>query len=677
MKFLILFLSIFFIHSMSIAQFHYSTKNKKAIKLFEKGQKAPNESLDPVTHIPNYKLGLNYFNQALKKDPRFWEAHVFAGEYCEMLLDYPSAIAHYEAAIQINPQHSKTGSTYFYAANLYQALGNYEKGLQFSDQFINYKKIAPSSIPNNELVKKAYFIRENCLFALDAIQHPMSFNPKNVGEGINTIDPEYFPTITVDGKTLLFTRRIKDENAQNLRKLQEDFFVSYFEKTWNKAQPMPKNINTNLNEGAPSIAADGRSLIFVACSDQSGTNNYGNERTGKGSCDLFFTKKLGSKWLNPINLPGSVNTGTWESQPSLSADGKTLYFIRRVNKRGEAANSDIYVSHLLENGDWSTAEALPSNINTLAEEESVLIHPDGKTLYFASRGHIGMGGSDLYLSTLEDNGNWSNPKNLGYPINTHFDENSLLVSAEGTIAYFASNRTGGFGDLDIYSFEMPEELRPTKTLYFEGLVYDATTQKPLGGKFQLIDLQTGKEIIFSEADKLTGEFLVSLPIHKTYALNVSYPGYTFYSENFNMKDSLNRTAFHMNIPMIPITSEQPNLLANVFFDLGKANLRNESFVELNKLVDFLQKNPTLSIEISGHTDNRGDASANVTLSTERAKAVYQYLCDKGITQKRLTYKGYGASQPINTSEEIEKITDAFAKEKAHQMNRRTEYKLLK
>jgi outer membrane protein OmpA-like peptidoglycan-associated protein/tetratricopeptide (TPR) repeat protein len=671
MKFLIFFLSIFFIHSVSIAQFHYSSKNKKAIKLFEKGQKAPNESLDPITRLPNYKLGLSYFNKALKKDPLFWEAHVFSGEYCEIMQDYPAAIAHYEAAIQINSQHSQTGSTYFYTANLHQALGNYEKGLRFAEQFIQHKNTNP------ELLKKAYTIRENCLFASDAMQHPTVFKPINVGPGINTTDPEYYPTITVDGKTILFTRRIKDDKAQNQQKLQEDFFISHYTNKWEQAQPMPKNINTPLNEGAPSIAADGRSLIFVACSDQSGNNNYGDARTGKGSCDLFYTKKLGSKWLNPINLPGSVNTGTWESQPSLSADGKTLYFIRRVNKRGEAANSDIFVSHLLENGDWSTAEALPNNINTPLEEESVLIHPDGKTLYFASRGHIGMGGSDLYLSTIDATGKWSNPKNLGYPINTNFDENSLLVAADGTIAYFASNRTGGYGQLDIYSFEMPEEFRPTKTLYFEGIVFDATTRKPLAGKFQLIDLQSGKEIVFSEADKITGEFLVSLPLNKSYALNVSYPGYAFYSENFNMLDTSNLSAIHLDVPMVPITSEQPNLLANVFFDLGKANLRNESFVELNKLVDFLQKNPSLSIEISGHTDNRGDANVNLQLSTDRAKAVYSFVISKGIDQKRLTYKGYGSNQPINSVEDIAKITTEAAKEKAHQMNRRTEYKLLK
>lgn len=440
---------------------------------------------------------------------------------------------------------------------------------------------------------------------------------------------------------------------------------------------MPANINTTLNEGAPTISADGRSLIFVACSDQSDNNYYGDNRTGRGSCDLFFTKKIGSSWTNPVNLSGNINTFNWESQPSLSADGKTLYFIRRVSRRGEPNNTDIFVSNLLENGAWDTPTPLPKNINTAACEESVLIHPDGKTLYFASRGHIGMGGSDIYMTTKDTKGNWSKPVNLGYPINSTYDENSLLVSADGELAFFASDRKGGYGKLDIYSFVMPEQFRPTKTLYFEGIVYDITTRKPLAGKFQLIDLETGKEVIYSEADKVNGEFVVSLPLNKEYALNVSYPGYTFFSQNFNMNNSQGLEAVHMDVPMVPISSDQPVLLANVFFDLAKSTLRKESFVELDKLTDFMVKNPTLKIEIGGHTDSRGDAKANLKLSSDRAKAVYDYIVAKGVDANRMAYAGYGSTKTVISDAEIAKLATEDEREKAHQSNRRTEYKILK
>tara|TARA_R100000951_G_scaffold104307_1_gene97422 strand:- start:327 stop:1259 length:933 start_codon:yes stop_codon:yes gene_type:complete len=309
-------------------------------------------------------------------------------------------------------------------------------------------------------------------------------------------------------------------------------------------------------------------------------------------------------------------------------------------------------------------------------ESSVLIHPDGQTLYFSSNGHIGMGGYDIYMSRKDALGNWGDPVNLGYPINTENDENSLLVGPDGEIALFASDRPGGYGKLDIYYFEMPEELRPIKTTYFEGLVYDATDKKPLGGKFELVDLSTGKQVIEAEADNITGEFLVALPTGREYALNVSYPGYAFFSKNFNMIEQPEE-AIHMDVPLIPSGKEGSITLANVFFDLDKAIIRKESFNELNRLVNFLKENESVKVEIGGHTDTRGDDQRNQELSENRAKAVYEYLIENGVDKNRLSYKGYGETQPIYTDEEIEMLDSVKAKEKAHQENRRTEYRIIK
>jgi outer membrane protein OmpA-like peptidoglycan-associated protein len=252
-----------------------------------------------------------------------------------------------------------------------------------------------------------------------------------------------------------------------------------------------------------------------------------------------------------------------------------------------------------------------------------------------------------------------------------------MVSPDGEIGFFASDRAGGYGELDIYWFNMPENMRPTKTLYFEGKVFDVTNNKPLAGKFRLIDLKTGKEVIYSEADNVTGEFMVSLPVNCDYALNVSYPGYNFFSQNFNMTSPEGLEAFHKDVPMIPITSDVPTILKNVFFDLASANLRPTSFVELNKLRDFLMANPTIKIELGGHTDTRGDATENQVLSNNRAKAVYDYLIKEGIVATRLSYKGYGETVNIHTDAEIAKIPTEKEKEAAHQENRRTEYKIIK
>lgn len=669
-KLSLILLSLVLYSSCAFGQMKYSSSNKKAVALFEEGMNQPR--LDPSKKA--YITGLDFLKKAIEKDPKFWEAYLLGAEFAEYAGDFPTAISMYQSALAINPEHSSTGSTFFFLGSLQFETGAYEESISNLTRYLRGNNVNPA------MANKANTLLQSAQFAKASLAKPVSFQPINLGPGVNTADPEYFPTITVDGGTLLFTRLIKDariaansKEEESRRGRQEDFYVSQLSDkgSWMKATPMPQNINTEQNEGAPSIAADGRTLIFVACPDYTG-QSYGDNRSGKGSCDLFVTKKLGSRWSNPVNLPGFVNTNNWESQPSLSSDGKTLYFIRATYDKNGTRNSDIYYSILGDDGLWSKGIRLPDHINTPDQEESVLIHPDGKTLYFASRGHVGMGGLDLYVTRKDDAGNWSKPENLGYPINTAYDENSLLVSADGDIAFFASNREGGFGDLDIYYFEMPEHLKPTKTIYFKGLVYDAKTKEPLPGKFQLIDLSTGKEVIKSDADAVNGEFMISLPLKKEYALNVNYKGYNFFSKNFNMVLDNEADAFVMDVPMVKL-GQGSSVLRNVFFDLAKTSLRPESNIELDKLKEYLLENPSFHLELSGHTDTRGDATENQKLSEGRAISVKNYLVSKGIAANRITALGKGESQPIHSDAYILGLKSEQEKENAHQENRRTEY----
>jgi outer membrane protein OmpA-like peptidoglycan-associated protein len=277
-----------------------------------------------------------------------------------------------------------------------------------------------------------------------------------------------------------------------------------------------------------------------------------------------------------------------------------------------------------------------------------------------------MGGFDIYVVRKDDKGVWGIPVNLGYPINTYADDNSLLVGASGEIAYFASNRDGGLGGLDMYKFELYKEARPDLVTYVKGKVYDVVSRAPLGAHFVLIDLATGKPVIESEANSGNGEFLVTLPVDKDYALNVSQPGYLFYSENFALKELTDKTKpFIIDVPLQPIDTGIIEL-KNVFFETAKFNLKPESNAELDILVKFLNVNKTIRGELSGHTDNVGDKKSNLTLSQNRAKTVYDYLVFHGIDPKRLTYKGYGDTRP-----KVKNDSDAN-----RAMNRRTEFKVV-
>jgi len=599
-----------------------SSTNSKAIKLYEKAVDLYENRKDAESQAEVLK--------ALDKDPSFSEAHLLLATIYTDAKQSDKAIEEYKKIFEEN--FRSFPNAYSNCATLELHLGRYTDAKSHYEKFLLFERIIPDAKENAEANL------QSCNFAIEALKHPVPFEPVNMGEAINTPKAEYFPAVTADDQQFLFTRNNRTEQNP----LQEDFYASKkVEGKWTPAQPLSE-INTPANEGAPCLSADGKYLFFCSCQEMDGS--YGPDRKGYGSCDIFCSLKIGDRWTKPVNIGSPVNSKYWESQPSFSSDGKTLYFLS--NRPGGYGDADIWMSVLNEDGSWGKPVNLGPKINTKGKEESVYIHPDNQTLYFASDGHIGMGGMDLYVSRRDEKGEWGTPVNLGYPINTFGDENSLLVSAPGILAYFASNRPGGFGDLDLYQFDLYDGAQPGKITYVKGKVYDSKSKRPLNASFELIDLQTAKTIVESESNTGNGEFLLTLPVNKDYALNVSRSGYVFYSENFSLKGITDvLKPFMMDVPMQPIDTGVTVELKNIFFETNQFDLKDESKTELQKLVSFLNLNKTLKIEISGHTDNTGDKKSNLLLSKNRAKAVYDYLVNNSVSENRLSYKGYGDSRP--------------------------------
>jgi outer membrane protein OmpA-like peptidoglycan-associated protein/Tol biopolymer transport system component len=624
-----------------------TSTDKKAKKLYAEAQ----------AFYQGYQLAEadESLQKALDRDPNFVEARTLLAYICIDRHQEDQAIENFEKAIAINPQ--AIPNNFYFLGELQLNRGNYENAKKNLSQFV--------IIPNvtAELLDRANKQLDNIDFAIEAKKNPYPFEPINLGPNINSEFLEYFPSMTVDEKTILFTRRLPEPRSPT--KYNEDFYIAKkVNGKWQKAENMGAPINTEINEGAPSMAANGQLMIYAACEI---FGNYGGGKLGKGSCDLFYSVKNDQVWTKPINLGGTINTNNWETQPSFSADGKSLYFIKGKKGMQSMSDGNIYVTKLQADGSWSKPEPLNANINTLGNEESVLIHPDGKTLYFSSDGHVGMGGLDIFMSKLDENGEWGPAINLGYPINSHKNENSLLVSPNGKIAIFASDREGGFGGLDLYQFDLPQNFAPNRVTYFAGKIYDSDTKKPLGARFELLDLETGEAIVEAFSDNSTGEFLVTLPVGKNYALNSSKNRYMFFSENFSLVDYDSDEPFIQNVPLNPISTGGKIVLKNIFFETAKFDLKKESKVELNKLVAFLSKNENLVIEIGGHTDNAGSAQSNLTLSKNRANSVKEYLVKNGIDGSRLQTKGYGATESI--------ADNSTAEGKAK--NRRTEFKIIK
>ncbi len=609
-----------------------TTNSRKAAKSYRAAKSA--------VAIQDFKSAKSLLEESLLTDSRFVEAWILLGDVSMGLGDKSYAIDAYRKSIPLSPRFSYP--MYYRLAIAEHSLGYYSEALQHIRKYLTSKNIS------QKYRKKANALKKSCEFSISAKRKPVSFDPENLGASINTNADEYLPALSADGSTLIFTRSKKVDGFRN-----EDFYLSYNNTdNWIAAKNLGKPINTDQNEGAQCITADGLTIYFTACSRN---DSYGR-------CDIYESNFENGNWTEPKNLGANINTENWESQPAISADGRQLFFVS--NRSGGIGGKDIWVSYKNNNGSWTKAKNLGKDINSSKDDISPFLHWDNQTLYFSSKGFVGMGGFDIFLSRLDELGDWGEVKNIGYPINSPSDENSLIVAKDGRTAYFASAYFNeGRTDLDLYTFDLPQESRAREVAYVQGVISDAKTHKPIKAIIELVDLQTGRSYKSSRSD-IDGNYMLCLPSKADYALTLTKKNYLFYSENIQLQKEGSILVKNFKLQLLEV-GEQVRL-DNIFFELDAFKLKDESTAELNKIIQFMESNPFLVVEISGHTDNSGAKKYNLDLSEQRAASVKRALVQRGLNGERIQIKGYGMSRPLNNnSTEVDRA-----------INRRTELKII-
>jgi len=631
--------------SATIAQPANPAVNPKARLLYEQSQQYILER--------KFDQAVSALEKAIEREPNYAEAHYRLGNVFELKSqverteDYSDrSRQHYETAITLKPGNPSFMGAYSILGESYLRKGDYAKAKTYYQRFLELKP------PKQAQVVMAQHQIANCDFATEALQRPLPYKAGPMSNTLNRFALQYFPVLTADQQTIIYTARAGLDARSD-----ENIYVAYRKgNDWTDPAPLSDRINTVENEGTCTISADGRMLVFTNC----------DGRQSFGSCDLYVSYKIGNEWTEPMNLGNKVNSPFWESQPSLSADGRTLYFTS--DRRGGYGKRDIWVSKLGEDGHWGVASNLGPNINTPEDDLSPFLHANGRTLYFSSRGHIGMGGFDLFYSEIEQ-GKWSFAKNLGYPINNQDDQVSLFVSTDGKKGYFAHEERQGrkYISSKLYEFDFPEAIKVKyKSNYLKGVVYDARTKKTVEARIELFNLNGGALEAVTKSDRKDGSYLTVLTEGASYGLYVNREGYLFKSLYFDYLGSTNNEPVVMDIYLQPIEKGAKDILNNLFFETGKWNLEDKSKTELEKLVELMKNTKGLRIEISGHTDDVGKDSDNMELSLKRARSVYDYLLKAGVEANRLTFIGYGETQ----------FTVPNTSEKNRQLNRRIEFKVL-
>lgn len=596
--------------------------SRKAVKFFEKGEK--------LRSTRKFEEAILKYNRAIQKDSSFAEAYYQAATSYSILQELDTAALYYEQiTIRFSDAPRYIGAHLRLAESVFLK-GDYVKALRHSSKYLSVKT------KEDRYYRRALTVKTNSEFALERIDNPLSFNPRPLASPINQFKQQYFPVLSADQQELFFIKRDESEEIYTAKLMKNG--------NWGIPAPIDSSLTTQYNEGTCSVSADGRTMVLTSCM----------RKEGFGSCDLYITYNFGGKWTEPMNMGRPINSSAWDSQPSLSADGRTLYFVS--NRKGGLGLRDIWITYRKANNKWSSPKNLGPEINTEEDDISPFIHVNNETLYFSTNSRPGFGGFDIYSSDKIDDGSWQEPVNFGYPVNTMNDEVAMFITSDGASGYYSfETREGNNLYSKLYQIDIPAEISiKYKSSFIKGIIYDSLTTYPLGARIQLYNVMKDKLNGEVASDSTNGNYLMVLTEGAEYALYIDAPGYLFKSYHFDFnKDSLDLEGLTANIGMMPIRSGEKTTLNNVHFEHDSYDLSEKSKSALQFITDYLNNYPELLIEIAGHTDDSGSDRYNQTLSEQRAETVFNYLVMQGVDELRLFYKGYGSKKPIksNSTEE--------------------------
>lgn len=661
------------------------SESKDAVKLFEK-------SRDKKKY--EYLERIKFIEEAVKEDPNYAPANYELGMHWQRRADEKEnpcekCEPYFLAVIKNCPKYHS--NPYFFLGYLYYEKGKYDSAIKYCKQFIDFKEDdlkKYDKLRYDRFVANARQIIKFAKFNKEMYDNPVPYDPKIV-RGVSTLKDEYLPFISPDNAIAFFTRRIKVESfgtAWDVSKEKEYFCFSERDANGNfgEGEPMPSPpFNTHYNEGGASITIDNKHLYYTVVEQD-------------GNYDIYYCDFINGEWKAAKSVGNIINNPDyWDSQPSISADGKTLYFAS--NRPGGYGGVDLWRSEKDANGFWTPPVNLGPNINTEGDEKSPFLHWDSKTLYFSSgdneafpTSHMNVGGFDIFLSKQDSTGKWGKPKNIGYPINTTGNDIGFFVSSDGHYGYFASNdnrKTKGLsvGGYDLYYFELPKNIRPDEVSIIRGKVTSSKGEQ-VQAEVILKDAIT-KKITKAVVDSATGEYAVAANVQHKHdqLLIVKKEGNAFSSELISLKDSVKKTSeeedktskkenpfaaspvFKVDMKSDSLEAGKTFTLNNIYFDLGRAELKDESKVVLEEFADYLKENTKIVIDIYGHTDNVGNANDNQNLSSDRAYSVLEYLRSHGVNKEQIrNYKGFGATQPVATNDT----------EEGRSKNRRTEFTIV-